>query len=145
MDLQQEAKYKDVILRYLKDKPNKQSIFEILIGLIELKDISGATVIHLIEEIAGDEYINLGGSKDNKIAFYDSRADYFLENGGYEAQYLAEHSEVAAEDMKYRKVERQEAFIRFVKVIKSGAWLAGFIISVGINIFFVLKFLLKLF
>ena len=145
MDPLEEAKYKDIILRYLKGQPNKQSDFEFIIALKELKGISEATTIHLLEEIESDNYIELDSTKDSRYAKYETRTDYFLENGGYEEQFLAENSEVAAEDMKYRKVERQEGFIRFVKVIKSGAWLVGFIISVGINIYFILKFWLKLF
>lgn len=93
-----------------------------------------------LKEIEEDGYIV--ESKSQPGTFVKSHtADLFIRNGGYEAQYTAE----AVEAMKYRKIEKQEGFIRFVKVIKSGAWLVGFIISVGINIFFVLKFLLKLF
>ena len=118
---------------------------EFIIALKELIGISEATTIHLLEEIECANYIALDSTKDSRYAKYDTRTDYFLENDGYEALLLAENTEVAAEDMKYRKVERQEDFIRLVKVIKSGAWLIGIIISVGINIYFILKFWLKLF
>ena len=121
----------------------EQSDFKFIIDLKELKGISEATTIHLLEEIESDNYIELDSTKDSRYAKYETRTDYFLETGGYEAQFNAEQSSDALEEMKYRKVERQEGFIRFVKVIKSGAWLVGFVISVLINIFFVLKYFMK--
>lgn len=141
----QEAKHKDAILWHLKYHPNKYVDFSVLAVRKELNGISYASAVHLLEEIEGDNYITTGSTKDGPYAGYLSRTEYFLEQGGYEAQYLAEQSEVTAEEMKYKKVERQEGFIRFVKVIKSGAWLVFFVVSVAANIFLILNLIFDFF
>ncbi len=139
-----EAKYKDIILKFLQPF-RRDSVLDYgeVANIKELKGVSGATIAHLIDDLTLDCYVITSSSRGGKFVGYQSRADYFLEQGGYEAQYYAEKAIEEAEDKKYGRIERQKNFIRFVKVIKSGAWLVGFIVSIAFNIYFVLKFWLK--
>ena len=136
-----EARYKNIILKHIRNDRDTYTFCFILHKTLSLENITLAAFINLIEEISLDGLIEtrLNSTGDLFIIVSKtSKIDFFLEQGGYETQYLTEQSEVSAENAKFR----QENFIRFVKVIKSGAWLLVFAISVLVNIYFIWRLLL---
>jgi len=141
----EQAKKKDKIIEYFVEHGNNFFGADDIVNA-KVTEAGLSEINQYILDIEFRGYVTVSPNLQGKIYRASPTAEHFLNQGGFTAEFtevLEQEALLNKESTKDKRRERQEDFIRFGKVIKTGVWLVVLLISIVANIFFLLKYVFR--